>query len=169
MQCARRTRHSHAATPTRGPSCKFLPRAALRPQGPHLPEIEEHTQMVRVFRNYAGGYRPDGTDGSDMEAVAAGWASVTPLGLRSDLLFKVGRGLGAVAGWGAGVGGGRRAGARSCAVVRGAAAACACWEALRGGVERAGKRCCARPRPPCNPGHPCAHTPRRRAPAATRA
>lgn len=31
----------------------------------------------------------DGTDGSDMDAVAGGWASVTPLGLRSDLLFKV--------------------------------------------------------------------------------
>jgi hypothetical protein len=66
--------------------------SALCPaQGPHLPQIEEHTESARLFRNFAGGYRQDGTDGSDMQAVSAGWASVTPLGLRSDLLFKVGR------------------------------------------------------------------------------
>lgn len=57
-------------------------------KGPHLPEIEEHTPETRVFRNFAGGYREDGTEGSDMKAVAAGFVSVTPLGLRSDLLFK---------------------------------------------------------------------------------
>lgn len=42
-----------------------------------------------MFRNYFGGYREDGTEGSDMAAVGAGWVSITPLGLRSDLLFKV--------------------------------------------------------------------------------
>lgn len=57
-------------------------------QGAHLPQIEEHTEDTRMFRNYAGGYRADGTEGSDMEAVASGWTSVTPLGLRSDLVFK---------------------------------------------------------------------------------
>ncbi|KIZ07400.1 5'-nucleotidase [Monoraphidium neglectum] len=57
-------------------------------QGSHMPQIEERTEDTRMFRNFAGGYRKDGTDGSDMDAVAGGWASVTPLGLRSDLLFK---------------------------------------------------------------------------------
>lgn len=56
--------------------------------GPHLPQVEERTEATRMFRSFAGGYRKDGTEGSDMAAVAAGWASVTPLGLRSDLLFK---------------------------------------------------------------------------------
>jgi hypothetical protein len=58
-------------------------------EGMHLAQIEEHTEETRMFRNFAGGYRKDGTDGSDMEAVADRYCSVTPLGLRSDLLFKV--------------------------------------------------------------------------------
>jgi hypothetical protein len=53
-----------------------------------MAQIEEHTEATRLFRNYAGGYRQDGTDGSDMAAVSEGWASITPLGLRSDMLFK---------------------------------------------------------------------------------
>ncbi|KAI8473053.1 MAG: survival protein sure-like phosphatase/nucleotidase [Monoraphidium minutum] len=56
--------------------------------GPHMPQIEERTEETRMFRSFAGGYRKDGTEGSDMDGVAAGWTSVTPLGLRSDLLFK---------------------------------------------------------------------------------
>jgi len=66
--------------------------------GPELPQIEEHTEETRMFRNQAGGYRQDGTDGSDMSAVAAGFVSVCPLGLRSDLLFKVRGGAGAACG-----------------------------------------------------------------------
>ena len=53
-----------------------------------MAQVEEHTEATRLFRNYAGGYRQDGTEGSDMAAVSGGWASITPLGLRSDMLFK---------------------------------------------------------------------------------
>ncbi|KAK9838311.1 hypothetical protein WJX81_003708 [Elliptochloris bilobata] len=41
----------------------------------------------RLFRNTGGGMQWDGTPGSDTWAVREGWASVTPLGLRSDLAF----------------------------------------------------------------------------------
>lgn len=66
-----------------------IPPHPTPPQGPHIPRIEANTEETRMFRNYFGGYREDGTEGSDMAAVGAGWVSITPLGLRSDLLFKV--------------------------------------------------------------------------------
>lgn len=53
--------------------------------GPHMPEIDEHTPDVRVFRNYAGCQVKDDTADGDDSVVAEGWVSVTPLSLRSDL------------------------------------------------------------------------------------
>ena len=98
----RGVRLTHQGTGTFYPEFREVAEGA----GPHLPEIELHTEATLVFRNFAGGYREDGTAGSDMRAVADGWASVTPLGLRSDLLFKTRAALGGGAGGGAGGGSG---------------------------------------------------------------
>ncbi|DBA74282.1 hypothetical protein WJX77_009801 [Trebouxia sp. C0004] len=43
---------------------------------------------VRTFRNFAGDMRWDMASGSDSWAVKQGWVSITPLGLRSDVIFS---------------------------------------------------------------------------------
>jgi 5'-nucleotidase len=53
----------------------------------HGGEHELHAGKVtlRAFRNAAGFLRTDIRDGSDSWAVAKGWVSITPVGLRSDI------------------------------------------------------------------------------------
>lgn len=46
---------------------------------------------MRTFRNAAGDMRWDDSPGSDTWAVHEGWASVTPLGLRSDIALHQGK------------------------------------------------------------------------------
>uniref|UniRef100_A0A383W782 Survival protein SurE-like phosphatase/nucleotidase domain-containing protein n=1 Tax=Tetradesmus obliquus TaxID=3088 RepID=A0A383W782_TETOB len=66
---------------------KFL--EVTEPTGPHLPEVDEHTPNLRVFRNYAGAMRDDDSEGSDNWAVSNGWVSVTPLLLRQDVPLRL--------------------------------------------------------------------------------
>jgi 5'-nucleotidase len=89
-------RESHAQHQWRGVALTHQGTGSFYPRfepvadapGPHEERVESTAGATQLFRNYAGTYRQDDTPGSDMEAVAAGWASVTPLGLRSDLSFK---------------------------------------------------------------------------------
>jgi 5'-nucleotidase len=48
-------------------------------------ELHAGKVVMRAFRNAAGFLRTDNRQGSDSWAVATGWVSVTPVGLRSDI------------------------------------------------------------------------------------
>mmetsp|Transcript_19172 Transcript_19172/g.33007 ORF Transcript_19172/g.33007 Transcript_19172/m.33007 type:complete len:320 (-) Transcript_19172:226-1185(-) len=69
-------------------SCVFPAyKEVLEGAGPHLPEIDEHTPNSRMFRNFAGTVQGDNEEGGDAWAMRYGWVSVTPLGLRQDIVL----------------------------------------------------------------------------------